>query len=544
MNKVRCFILDNYWFIIGISLSLILILLWFASQGEYYFSFMFSSDALYLPSIYDDIFINGNSVQGWTFNPAPNFVPDMLLFFILMSITPNFVVATFLFSIIQYFVIIALFYAIFRKISNISSSFFSVSIYLFSFFLLYFLVDDRDKFYYSFLIMSNSYHNGMFVMSLISILLSIRFLKKESWATLVFIFILSAVSLSCDRLFIFFYIFPMIFCLIVLLIARYNKRKILKLAIVCILGFVMGMIILDKFKHNSVFALTGAHQNLTLEAIMSSWNVFITQMKTYLSEFSFQNLTLILSIIVYIWTIYYCITEFVNVRRKKKEISVFFIFQMFVLFFTLTVLFAPILNGNYFDNGVIRYNYYVFIVLLFNLILLANHYVKKQKQVVIGLNSFFSVSLSAFLLWSILNMNFTQQLKDYFSIYPYHARNLDEFFSLEDAPHYGFTVDYWYAKHTTMFSKKGIRIYHGWEDAAPWLHVSNENWFFGGGKGKYSNPKFTFLVWETDEKLPDFFIEQDPPYKSCKIDDKKTLYFVSPFIFDKETMQPKLLTEK
>jgi hypothetical protein len=216
MNKIKYFLKNNYWFIIGISLSLILILVWYASLGEGYFSGMFGSDALYLPSIYEDIFVDGNSLQGWTFNPAPNFLPDMLLFFILNGITSDFIMATFLFSIIQYFAIIALFYAIFRKISTISSHFFSLSIYLFSFFLLYFLVD--NDFYYSVLILYNSYHNGMFVMALISIFLTIYFFKKESWTTLSFIFILSAISLPNDRLFIFAYIFPMIFSLIALLI--------------------------------------------------------------------------------------------------------------------------------------------------------------------------------------------------------------------------------------------------------------------------------------------------------------------------------------
>ena len=539
MNRIKHFFLNNYWFVIGISLSLVLILLWFASQGEYYFSAMFASDALYLPSVYKDIVIDGNSVQGWTFNPAPNFFPDMLFFFILMGLTSNFVTAAVLFSTIQYFVIIALFYIIFRKISDISSHLFSVSMYLFAFILLYFLVD--NDFFNSFMLMTNAYHNGMFVVSLVCVILSINFFKKESWAALIGIFILSAIMLPNDRLFFFGYICPMIFTLFVLLIAKYDKRKILKLTLVCVLSFLLGMVILDKFKHNPIFTLTSPHQNLTLEGIASSWNVFFSQMKIYLFEFSFKTLTLILSIISYILTIYYCITEFITIKQKKREISLFFIFQLFVLFFILLVLFAPIVNGNYLGFDVIRYNYYVFIVLPFNLILLANHYVKKQKYWVIGLNSFFAISFSVYLFWSILNMNFIQQLKDYSSIYPQKAQNLDKLFPQKNGVFYGFTHDYWFAKHATMFSRKNIRVYPGGESAMPYLHVTNENWFFGGGKGKYSNPQFTFLVWDKDTKLPDFFLEHNPPYKSYPIDEDKILYFVRPFIFDKSTMQPKLI---
>jgi hypothetical protein len=333
----------------------------------------------------------------------------------------------------------------------------------------------------------------------------------------------------------------MLFTLLFLLIAKYDKRKILKLVIVCVLGFLLGMVVLDKFKYNSIFTLTKAHQYITLNAMIDSWNMFFTQMKTYLFEFSFKSLTIILSIIAYILTIYYCLKEYITIRKKEKKISLFFIFQIFVLFFIPMLMFAPIVNGNYLGYDVIRYNYFIFIVLLFNLVLLANHYVKKQKYLAIGLNSFFAVSLSAFLLWSISNMNFTQQLKNYFSFYPKHAHNLDKLFITEDVTYYGFTHDFWYAKHTTMFSRKNIRIYHGCENASPWLHVTNENWFFGGGKGRHSNPQFTFLVWWKDKNLPNFFLEYNPPYQSYPIDEHRVLYLVPPFIFDRETMQPKLL---
>ena len=538
MNKIKYILLCNCWLIIGCLLSLLLILVWFASIGEDQIYVLFSSDALYLPSIYKDIFVDGNSVQGWTFNPAPNFIPDMFLFFLLMGMVSNFLTATFLFSIIQYFAIIAFFYFIFRKISDISTAVFSLSIYLFSFFLLYFLID--HDFYYSFLIMSNSYHNGMFVMTLICVLLSIHFLKKESWVTLFFILILSAIAYPCDKLFFVAYNCPLIFSLLVLLIAGYDKRKILKLGITCILGAILGMIILDKLKYNSIFDLTGHHQYINLEAMIASWKMFSSQMKIYLSLKSFTNLTVILSIITYIWTICYCILDFIKIKRSKKEISLLFVFQIFVLFFTPILLLAPIINGNYLGYDVIRYNYFVFIVLLFNLILLINNHIKKRKYLVVGLNCFFSAMLTAYLLWSIYNMDFGHQLNNYFSFYPEQARNFDSQFPTKNTVQYGITDDYWYAKHVTMFSKNNMRLYCTFSDATPYLHVSNKKWYYGGGNWKYSNPQFTFLVWSSDEKLPDFFIEQNTPYISYAIDKDRILYFVSPFSFNIETKQPEL----
>jgi hypothetical protein len=94
-----------------------------------------------------------------------------------------------------------------------------------------------------------------------------------------------------------------------------------------------------------------------------------------------------------------------------------------------------------------------------------------------------------------------------------------------------------------MFTRKNVRLYVGFDDATPWLHATNENWFYGGGNWKHSNPHFTFLVWSNDIELPDFFNEQDIPYQSCELDENRTLYWVHPFIYERGSFSPKLLIE-
>jgi len=545
MSKIKCFLKNNYCLVIAILVSLALVLLWFASLTEQEMLILFSSDALNLSSIYHDIFIDGNSVQGWTFNAAPNFIPDMLLFFTLMAITSNFLTATFLFSFIQYFAIVFLFYAIFRQIAPLKSSVFSFFVYLFSFFLLFFLISKNidNNFYYSFLIMSNSYHNGMFLMTLLCVLLSIRFFKKESWKTLILLFLLTAIAYPCDKLFLIAYICPMLLVSIVLLIGRENKRKICKFGIVHVLGLLSGMAILYNLEHNTVFELTKMHQFINIDGISNSWNMFYSQIKFYLSEISFNCLTVLLSIISFIWTAYYCINQFIRIRQKKQELSLFFIFESFVLFFVPMVIIAPILNGNYLGYDCIRYNYFVFIVLLFNLVLLSSHFLEKHKYFTIGLNGFLGLTLSVFIVWNICKMDFVSGLQNYFSNYTERARNIDIQFSENKAPIYGITDDYWYAKHVTMFSRNNIRLYVTYPNAIPFSYFVNRNWYFGGGNWKHANPQFTFLLWTSDLPLPDFFITENPPYKSCVLDNGNTLHLVQPFIFDTQTVLPKLLEE-
>ena len=536
MSRLKQFFKNHYWLMIAVVASLLLIILWFASLTENELLILFSSDALYLPSVYHDIFVNGNTVQGWTFNPAPNFLPDMLIFFLLMGITSNFITATFLFSVIQYFAIIFMFFAIFKQITSIKSSVFSLSLYLFSFFLLYFLVD--NCFYYSFLIASNSYHNGVFFMTLLCIFLSLKFLKKESWTTLVFIFLITAIIYPCDRLFLVMYSAPVLFVSVILLITRENKKKILKFGLACILGLLVGMVIFDKFMYNSTFQLTKMYQFMNWEGIVNSWNIFASQMKDCLSRVSFVSSTIILSIISYIWTCYYCISQFVTIMRKKQTISPFFILEVFILAFVPMVALAPILNGTYLGYDVIRYNYFIFIVLLFNLILLSNCFLEKYQYITKGLNGVFASILLVYLGWNIATKDFISGFKSYFSTYTERTHNVDIQFPQSETAVYGITDNYWSGKHITMFSKKNIRLYVTFEDAVPYLHVVNRKWFTGDGNWKYANPQFTFLLWSTNLPLPDYFITQNPPYKSHDMGNGQMLHFVKPFVYDESLIFP------
>ena len=539
MNRIKNILKGNWGLIVATLASVLLILLWYASSGDKEMYILFSSDALTLPSIYEDIFVNGNTFRGWSFNEASNFIPDMLLFFILMGITSNFLTSSLLFSLIQYLAIIYLFYVIFKKISTIRASVFALAIYLFSFFLLYFLVD--NDYYYSYLVMSNSYHNGAFFMALVSIWLSIKFIKKDSWITLIFLFLLCAIAYPCDKLFLIAYICPALFTGIVLLIARGNWKKICKFGAACILGLLVGMVILDKFKHNDVFQITRMHQNIELDMITNSWNVFLLQMKTYLSEISFKSLTIILSIVSFIWTAYYGICQFIQIVQKKQNISLFFAFEIFVLFFVPMLILAPVLNGNYFGFDCIRYNYFIFIVLLFNLILLSNKFLEKHRHLTTGLNILFATALSTFLAWNIYKIDFIPQLKNVPNTYTERARSVDTLFPETETTVYGITDNYWYAKHVTMFSQNNIKLRVTFTDAIPYLLLTNRQWYTGGGDGKHADLQFTFLFWNSDLPLPEFFTTQNPPYETRILDNGMTLYLVKPFIFDAQTMQSRLL---
>jgi hypothetical protein len=83
-------------------------------------------------------------------------------------------------------------------------------------------------------------------------------------------------------------------------------------------------------------------------------------------------------------------------------------------------------------------------------------------------------------------------LSEIFNYYPETVSIIDSI-AKEHKLKYG-VGNYWYAKHTTMFSKEDLRIYTVNDYLSPWFHVTNKNWYFKNGKGKYGNPKFNFIL--------------------------------------------------
>ncbi|MBE0640603.1 MAG: hypothetical protein IH599_01125, partial [Bacteroidales bacterium] len=136
------------------------------------FWWLFSSDALYLPSIYRDWFIDGRGPVGWHFNPSPNFFPDMAAYFLLMFLTGgNIILSTSLYGLLQYFAIVLLFHAIIRRFTDLHTA---RLITAFGNLLLAMLLISpiRESFMYlgSYLLI-NSYHSSILVLTLTCFLL-------------------------------------------------------------------------------------------------------------------------------------------------------------------------------------------------------------------------------------------------------------------------------------------------------------------------------------------------------------------------------------
>ena len=515
--------------VVSALVSLTILLCYFGMFNEIDFSIYFSSDCLYLPSIYRDLFVEGHSIDGWNFNPAPNFFPDMGFYFLLMACTQNFITSSFLFSIIQFFVIILLFYKLFRFFNGEDNKL-TLS-FLFLIFPLFLYVYFHDGIYFSFIVLTNAYHNGALVMAFVALLCSFSFIKRNRIIYLIALYFAGIVALVSDKLFVIYFVVPFSFALISIFIANRNWKHV-KLLGINIAIVLTGFLILYLIKKNGTIYIEQTFFRLTFKDFAFSWNIFSVQFFNYLKSFSMMQLILGLSVISYGLTIYYSISGFISCYKNKQELSLFSMYQFYVFFAIPIIFISPVILGYYLGLDCFRY----VVISLFILILNLSFYLSQLKKTRMVLWGGLFVAHIAVLAFIFSNYNIYQGLKNYFNYYPQEVKAIDAIADKYGLK-YGTTKNYWLAKHTTMFSKKGVHIYTVFDGLTANHHVCNQNWFYGYKSGKFPQPLFTFFICGSSGETPGFVGEDSLSYERIKDGSVEFLLF-DPFTYDESTCKP------
>jgi hypothetical protein len=122
--------------------------------------------------------------------------------------------------------------------------------------------------------------------------------------------------------------------------------------------------------------------------------------------------------------------------------------------------------------------------------------------------------------------------------YPEKVKCIDDF-SQKYNLKYGI-AEYWDAKQITMLSKQNIRVYTVFDNLGAWYHVTNQNWFYKNGKGKYANPVFTFVLPEKINK-EDLIKNLGIPMDTLYCANGTKIYLYPEFEFNKETRKPTII---
>jgi hypothetical protein len=482
------------------------IISYFSSFTDSSYRIFFGSDQLYLPSIYKDIFIDHNTLKGWHLNPAPNIFPDMIVYFLIMAVTSNFIVASFVYAIIQYLFFIYLIFRLLNAIDLPEPKLITAlsNLLMLLFFMVSFYSND---FNFTFYLVSNAFHMSAFLMALLCTILSIEYLKNKGSNHLIYICIISILSVVSDKLFIVSYSVPWIFLTIIIILKsdQQNRRKFLTISLVNIICATLGIIIFNLIK-NTNYIQIGSSRMMEFKFIKESLNILSMQMWNYLTDLNFKTLIIVISIIVFIFLSIISLKKILN----KKILNILELYYLLSIIFTILVFIAPVINGNYTGFDTLRYNIYVFYLLIINSGILIYFLIKKiYSKFIKLLNGIIIIVLIAGAINTIYQFKY-KGLKYYFNYYPKEAEEVDKIADTEKL--YCGLGDYWKAKVITMFSKKGVRVYTALGATYPWYHVMNENWF--------KNGRFNFIISEDkaqDSIINNYFNKKTRAIKSGDI---------------------------
>jgi len=326
-------------------------------------------------------------------------------------------------------------------------------------------------FIFTFYILSNAFHTGVFTMGLICIILTLKYLKTPSITRLVVLFFICFFSVLSDRLFIVVYSIP-VFTLVFFLIKRQYVREVYRILLVNVIALIAGMAAFRLLDSSRYVFIDQANSFMNFSNIGPSFTLLFRQLAEYLLGINFKSLIILLSIVSFTGTI---ILFFRKTGKQAKYLFLRF-YCLFSITYTLVVLFVPVLIGNYtatIPSGTISIflpvgpNTGIVGAALFNGLLISRS-VRMTVTLIPAIISLVVVCI-------IVSEFSGKGLRQFFNYYPKIVRCVDDA-AQKDKLFYG-VGGYWDAKYITLFSKKGIHIYSVYDDLTPCNHVTNENWY-------------------------------------------------------------------
>ncbi|MBN1251055.1 MAG: hypothetical protein JXA16_02895 [Bacteroidales bacterium] len=519
-------------------INILLILIVFASITGENLNIYFSSDTLYLASIYKDIFIDETGFKGWNLNAAPNFFPDMFLYFIINKIISDFRTAYIVFSIIQYFLILILLNILLKSVKpDINKIYFSVLNLIFPVFLLTAIISGFDI--YTYFIFSHSFHTGVFINALFGLIFFFKYLQKPRNLFLYLSAIISLIAVYNDRLFLVLFVFPLIIVFI-LNYFRFKNKQIKIIIPIIIITSLISLLINWFTASNSIFTCISLGQKyMNFENIIPSLNYFINQHYRYIVEFRIKGIISIITIINFFALLLLIVSN--NKKPANKEgtnfIDKIFFSYMFVAIFL--TLFTPVINGYYFGEATTRFNIFSFWFSVFNLTIFIQYIFKNNIKYVYIITTFLFTFYIGLIIIKFSSISVFKNIESFSNYYPEKVKVIDEF-TKKNKLKYGL-AEYWNAKYTTMFSKNELRVYTIIDEKLNlWFHVMNRNWYFDYNKGKYNKPVFNFIILENFDKnkIKENFGE---PIDSLVYKNETILYLINNIKFRRDDNKAYLL---
>lgn len=531
MDKITMFFKHNYHYFVCAFISVFSILVFYNNLEPSNINYMLNSDILYFASVFTDIFIDGNSFANWSVPGAPGFFPDMLFYFLLFAVFKNVALSSMVFAILQFYTVIFLFAYIIKLVTGINNKFLIYAVTLF--YLLFVVVGIfGNGFIITFHVLSNTYHIGPFVNSLLSLVFMFKYFNHQKIKYLVLLLLTGIIAIISDKLYIVMFTVPALFSVIVM----YNKSNLKQNSL--ILGTILTQIVLGVTFFN-LLKLSGfltirdySVAQISVPKMLSSAQLLFSQLYGYFKTDIFLSLIVLIPLVTFITLLVQLfITFFLN--KTQQQLNYITRLKLFVLCYMFIVFFTPVILGDYIGTAKIRYNIsalYIGVltapVLLYQIKI--NLYKKVLAIIISGTYIFLLINLTNY------SKNKNSGLKNYLNFYPQISQavdNANNTYELKKG-----VATYWGSKHAWLFNKSGKKIYTANPTgyANLWI-VCNSDWFFKNNPA--TNNVFNFVILNKSEDTT-LLISNMGAYKKL-IDFNDYRVFIYPdFIYNPNTKAP------
>jgi hypothetical protein len=252
---------------IFLALSFVVIIIHFHSRSDIV-NYFFLSDSLYLPTLFEDIFVKGGKINDWFLTPSPYFFPDYPAFFIayLIGNTPQSQMIAF--ALIQVSLMLLAVFFIAKETSKINSSNFTTATTTLIV-LIWLALSAGEPFVF---ILLSAYHYGAF---LSAILLAALWLKyndnssvKDQYFLLTLIGVFTFITTLSDTLFLVQFVAPLVatHVLISIFDRKLSFEKMLALIFIAICSLIGSIsykwIVANQTRYPASIGIDNLSQNL------------------------------------------------------------------------------------------------------------------------------------------------------------------------------------------------------------------------------------------------------------------------------------------
>lgn len=452
--------------------ALCLVLLVFAvfSDDPGVYAFFFNSDLLYLPTLYEGLFVDGYPLDTWYLNPSILLIPDVVVYFPLHFITQDAIISLFSFGVIQHLLILVFMVYVLSNFYKKEKWYLASLGALMMFLFLVGSIVDRAFLFASFSLAS-TIHTGVFVMALLCIALTLDYFQNGKPSRIVWLFVFATLSVLSDRLFILLYIIPA-GLLALFLTILYRKKVPLILFINAVISVALGLW-LNNYLDGEYFRLLKLPSVTEYSNIIPSFQLMMKQIGGEMSKQGIFMWTMILSAISFLVQLFLAVR--ILIRRNFYSASSFYI--LFSVIFIAGVFLMPVLTGTYTNVDVLRYNMGSIYLALLNIGFLAGYFIHLRKKTGVRRIAVKSLLVVILILMSYTGYNHlsTDGVKQFFNYYPKYVQELDEISRKENLL-YG-VADFWYAKPITIFSRENLKVYHTFDHIVPYYHSTTTQWY-------------------------------------------------------------------